>query len=421
MDQDDDGILWDVVEEHLDEAEFLWSQWERGLTAPNLTRAELAGGAEARLHAHLHGLVVAAPAVIERMLVPALHDYQRDRAAAASWAWLAIAGERAVAPLCEVLAAADPPELRGITRALGLFEGEVGGPVASLLHAGAPAVQAAALAVLAAQRRSPPVLAELAGQWFQGPAGPETAPQRAACVPFGVPAALLAGLAGELGDAGFDLALWTGLRCGFAAAREAVWRSPGRRSAALALGACGGDRGLKALLASLGDERGAAVWGLGFTGRRAAGDACAEWLGHAELGPLAAESLAAISGLDLVGEQMVVREVQEDLDDDEVPTAGLDDGLPRPDPERVRAWWLANRGRFEAHGRYFFGVPASTASVVAAFERAAMRRQPGLAFELAMRTRDRVCVDPRWFTGRQREGLARLVATEDDWSGDILN
>lgn len=422
MDRDDDGILWDVVEEHLDEAEFLWSAWERGLTAPNLTLTTLASGAEARLQAHVDGLVIAAPAVIDRLLAPALHDYQRERAAAAAWAWLAAEGDRAVLPLCEHLRTADPPESQGIARALGLHDGEVLGGVLPLLQSEKAAVQAAALTVFAGQGRTPgAVLAELVEGWFRGSADREATLRRSACVPLGVPAALLAGLAGELGEAGFDLALWTGLRRGFSAAREAVWRSPGRRSAALALGAGGGERGLRALLAGLAADPAAALWGLGFSGRRAAADACAEWLAHPELGPLAAESLAAISGLDLEGERMLVRVVIEEADDDdELPVTNLDEGLPRPDAERVRAWWSANRSRLDADGRYFFGARATGSSVAAACERASTRRLPGLALELALRTRERVNLDPRTFTRRQREVLVRAGSLQVDWTEEVL-
>lgn len=408
MDRLEDEILWDIVEEHLDEAEFLWASWERGLMAPHLTLAELTVGAEARLQAHIQGLAAAAPAVLERVLAPALHDYQRDRAAAAAWAWLVIEGDRAVGPLCEHLMRADPPECRGIARALGLFDGDIVGHVAPLLRAESSAVQAAALTIFAAHRRSPgPVLAELAEEWFHGPETANTSPQRLACVAFGVPRALQAGLMGELGDAGFESGLWTGLRCGFMEARDAAWRATQQRSATLVIGAIGGDRGLRALLAGLSDHPEAALWGLGFTGRRAAADACGEWLGHVKLGPLAAESLAAITGLDMDSEGMTVRPLRdEDEDDDDIPAVGIDDGLRRPDPERARAWWQANRGRFEPHQqRYFYGVPATAAGMTAALERASMRRRPGLTFELAMRTRGQVNIDPRWFTWRQREAM----------------
>ena len=98
----------------------------------------------------------------------------------------------------------------------------------------------------------------------------------------------------------------------------------------------------------------------------------------------------------------------------------VDDGLPYPDSERVRAWWSANRSRFEAECRYFFGVRAESGGVGSALERAAMRRQPGLAFELAMRTRGRVDIDPRWFTRRQRALHAQVVSVHVNWTTEVL-
>ncbi len=163
--QGDDAILWDIVEEHLDEAEFLWSTWERGLDAANLTAHELAAGPERRLAAHIDGLVLAAPAVVDRLLVPALRDYQRDRAAAAGWAWLCT-GERSALPrLCgEFLKQCDPPERRGIVRALSLWEQVETAHLEPALADPDPAVRAAALTILAAHGLSPgPALAELAG------------------------------------------------------------------------------------------------------------------------------------------------------------------------------------------------------------------------------------------------------------------
>jgi hypothetical protein len=129
VDRDDDGILWDVVEEHLDEAEFLWSAWERGLTAPNLTLTTWRAAPRRGCRRTSTGWWCAAPAVLERLLAPALHDYQRDRAAAAAWAWLAAEGDRAVPAAVRAPAAADPPECQGIARALGLHDGEVLGGV----------------------------------------------------------------------------------------------------------------------------------------------------------------------------------------------------------------------------------------------------------------------------------------------------
>ena len=417
MDQVDDGILWEVVEVHLDEAEFQWSMWERGLTAPSSTVTDVAG-VEARLDAHVQGLVLAAPAVVERLLAPALMDYQAHRAAAASWAWLAAEGDRALGPLCARLVEGDPPERRGIARALGLWDDDaVTSHVVPLLHHVEPEVQAAALEVLVDHGSAPrEVVAALVGA-----ASPAL---WRACIRAGVPAAIAMGLTGELGDDAFDLALWTGLQRRLGVAREAAWAAPERRSAAQVLGACGGERGLRVLLGALGDPRRcpAALWGLGFTGRREAADACARWLAHAELGSLAAEALAAISGLDLVAERMTFRRSDDDDDDDDDDVAPTeDDELTCPDPDRVGAWWQARRAQFDPHTRYLHGAPATAATLAPAFERASMRRRPGLAIELALRTRGAMWVDPRSFTARQRRALVGVSALRLDLTAAILD
>lgn len=51
-------ILWDVIEEHLDEATFLYTQFESLLDHPLLTRADVERSVTSRLIAHLDGLVL---------------------------------------------------------------------------------------------------------------------------------------------------------------------------------------------------------------------------------------------------------------------------------------------------------------------------------------------------------------------------
>ena len=63
-----DLILWDVIEEHFDEAEFLLEQWERALHSPGYTLTELGATLEQRPEAHLDGLLSAVRAVAEHLL-----------------------------------------------------------------------------------------------------------------------------------------------------------------------------------------------------------------------------------------------------------------------------------------------------------------------------------------------------------------
>ncbi len=74
---------WDVWEQHLDEASFLWSMRRRGLLAPNWRLRELARHEE-RLLAHLDGLVLAGEKVAEQLLHPALSTEDPGLVAAAA-------------------------------------------------------------------------------------------------------------------------------------------------------------------------------------------------------------------------------------------------------------------------------------------------------------------------------------------------
>jgi len=86
----DETILWDIVEEHLDEAEFLVELWASSRHSAVYTLAELDRGPELRLLAHVDGLVVNGPLALERVCWPVLEDPKAEppRIAAAALAML---------------------------------------------------------------------------------------------------------------------------------------------------------------------------------------------------------------------------------------------------------------------------------------------------------------------------------------------
>ena len=118
--RDRDLILWDVVEEHLDEAAFLWTQWERGLQSPLYKLHELRDRVEERMLAHLDGLVVGGEAVAQRLLYPALTEGLGGIAFAAAMALLLSGRPEAEEAVCSALATAAPPQREEIIRALCL-------------------------------------------------------------------------------------------------------------------------------------------------------------------------------------------------------------------------------------------------------------------------------------------------------------
>ncbi|MCX4240160.1 hypothetical protein [Paraliomyxa miuraensis] len=82
---DGDEIVWTIVEEHLDEAEFLVEQWRNARRSPLHTLSELAEGIEARLAAHVDGLSCNGPLALEQVVWPVIEDgAELDRVAAAA-------------------------------------------------------------------------------------------------------------------------------------------------------------------------------------------------------------------------------------------------------------------------------------------------------------------------------------------------
>ena len=79
-------VLWDVVEEHLDEASFLSEQWERALVSPDVILDGVADGPEERLLAHLDGLAIAGAKAGPRLLEPRFESEQPEEVFAAALA-----------------------------------------------------------------------------------------------------------------------------------------------------------------------------------------------------------------------------------------------------------------------------------------------------------------------------------------------
>ena len=92
---DETLILWDVIEEHLDEAEFLFEMWERAIVAPDYTWHDVERSFGDRLHAHLDAIVIAGEPAARRLLNPGLEDVEseKNRAAACALAFLEMPGE----------------------------------------------------------------------------------------------------------------------------------------------------------------------------------------------------------------------------------------------------------------------------------------------------------------------------------------
>jgi uncharacterized protein (TIGR02270 family) len=73
----------------------------------------------------------------------------------------------------------------------------------------------------------------------------------------------------------------------------------------------------------------------------------------------------------------------EDAADDDV-SMDPDDGLPWPDPERIRRWWSAEGARFAAATRYFMGETLSRANGLRVLREGAQRQRAAAAEHLCL-------------------------------------
>ncbi|QRK06478.1 TIGR02270 family protein [Archangium violaceum] len=409
---------WDIFEEHLDEASFLWSRRERCLVSP-LFDLDETGREEQRLLAHLEALAEGGRLITERLVEPALESDEPERIAAAAWVLLAERGDAAYEGLLMALEEGEEGRRRAIQRALELWEGPeraerlkplLTSPIAALrvlalqvsaFHAEAP--DARTLAPLLAHEDSRVRSAALRCARFL----PEAS--RAGLIP-----AALAAPAPAVRRAGIELGLLSGSRAAWVACRELAQVPSAERAWAwgvLAFG--GGDRELELVLRGLGEEnaRASALWALGFSGRLAAADACLEAMREAPVAALAAESFSAITGLRIEGRYAgappesdeALPPLEEDLETDLVPKPEED--LPVPAVDAIARWWQQARGQFDPRMRYLFGQPFSGDTLLLALERAAMRRRHVLALELALRTAGAVRLQTHGLVARQRGQL----------------
>lgn len=408
---------WEIHEEHLDEAAFRWSQWEKALDAPDYTLAEVAE-LEELVASHVDGLVLGGESVARRLLEPALVADEAERIVAAALALLN--GEEPSGPAA-VLAAlihAEPPALASLRRAL-----ELAAPpgiltdLPSLLKKedAIPELLVLVLETLGAHGR---LTAPLCTPFLTHPepqvaaaalraAGRVRLPldpgvlQRAlvSAEPMLRDSALVAGLLGNHRSA------WAACQ---AAARS---RAPGCRLPLLLLGMSGDEQDTKRLLDLLSDEtlQPDVLWALGFTGHVAAAEACLELMRQERVAALAGEAFSAITGLRIEERYATERREpeaeepipleQDELDADLVPKP--EDALPLPQADAVNDWWREARSRMNVRQRYLEGQPFTPQVLLDTLATAPMRRRHALALDLALRSRGALQVPTRAFVQRQ--------------------
>lgn len=378
-----DFILWDVIEEHLDEAEFLFERWNRALFRPAVDLNKLASNFEPRLFAHIDALLIGGIEVAQRVLLP------------------------------ELYAAKDP--FRVTVAALALLSNPQGSWIDEVTRAAQQAQGPAQSALVRALVLTDcaQLDSKLQNQFHESPDD----------------SVLLEILTGRGLDPGIPLrhCLESSDPQLVLVARKAVQRFGRRELYYLAEIGTTSDsaqeyRELKGQLESPGTIE-SALWRLGFCGTVEAGDLCASYLQSANLrlAKLAADSISWIGGLNLSDRQFQLssKDAAEpetssppDFRDDD-PGANLEldgvDDIPLPNAKAIAQWWRENRARLAGYRRCLLGQPFSVLAVKHALESGPLWRRHPLALELSVQTGGRDHISTDSFSARQIRQIAAMV------------
>lgn len=421
-------ILWDVVEEHLDEAEFLAEVWHVNLDSPAYLRDEFESGPQERLMAHVDGLVVGGDEVRTTLLEAALadEDTERWRAAAAALALLETPSSQVSAPLFGGLDERSEEVREGIVAALAMSSrADIDVRLTDALDKKGGLGHRTALATVGGRRGVNP------GNRVDDLLQSDDAAAKAAAV------SMLA-----FGDRRYlnwvehcladpDPALqWSAIRSGLIMGSGPAWQKVGTLGLAaepdpdamVLLATLADARIVERLCDRLSEEehRGAIVHALGYSGRRSAMEACLGLLADDAVGRLAGEAFASMTGLPL-DDDTYWDDVEDDDDgEDEDLDAELDedddddldlnpqDELRIPKPDAIARWWSDTRGRFNPKLRYVAGRLADQAAVAHALAVLPLRRHHAFTFELLVRSKGQVNVRSRALTSASETALKAL-------------
>jgi uncharacterized protein (TIGR02270 family) len=426
--------IWEIVEEHLGEAAFLYGMRHARLSAPHYNLDDIQRGPEARLLAHIDALVVAGSAARERLLSPVIQDAAAEPELVAAAALAILASERPhllLEPVIAALPRMQGPQLDALCAALTLAQIP---EVPRLLERQiakehSACVTAAMLRILAAYRVDP---GEALVRFLHSD-DPATV-QAALVVAAGVPRAdclalyerLLDSEVVETRDRALDAALTHGSSLAWAACLDHARQATDKDEHCLLLcGLLGSVREHAVLLHLLeaGKQTAAVLWCAGFAGRPHHVDAVVSLLGHPDQGisKLAGETFVAVTGYAPAKRSAVpanARDVsqqadetfpfdEEDLDAELVPSEV--DLLPSVDALGARAWWAEHRGRFAEGTRYLEGQPLSSATIQHALRNGSARRRQPWALGVAIVTGGQYVVSTQAFCHRQLAQLNELA------------
>jgi uncharacterized protein (TIGR02270 family) len=442
-DRTEDIVLWDIVEEHLDEAEFNIEQFERALDSPVLSLEHLASGSEHRLLAHVDGLRVGGLPVYERLLEPLLREADVERPVRTTVAALLAIDAGRFDDLRTTLGHENPRVRAAAVRGCAI----AGGPelerwvLEGILDGRKPAEQASLLEVAALGHAELPALLE----WLQSGealvAGAAARAVRRADARRHLPVteALLEDDDPDVREAALVAALaWSSPRATTACERLALDAGQSRRLPMALYALLGGPREHARLAEQLSrpTHRLDALFAVGYSGNADLLPLLLAQLesGHVLAAKVAAQAIATITGLDLRDDAFFAPAQvppdakklarpeddpearaslppleQDDLDGDVVPPP--EDTLRPPNAVAIRRFCEAASGRLEPNRRYLDGRVFARDVLIDSLRHAPLARRHMLAIGLGVGTEGAVWLDTRAPTRRQVAHIAAIRAT----------
>ncbi|NKE72410.1 TIGR02270 family protein [Candidatus Manganitrophus noduliformans] len=409
-------ILLDILEEHLEEADFLFQQRTNALADRAYDLDGLAE-LEERLLAHLDGLVLGGKEAWA-LLEPKLAGGALGEVFAAAFVALESGDPARIELLQKTFGGAEGPVLDGIRHALRHTSSpEIEKIVRPLLDNEKGAVRAAAIDVISFRRMSLETGLLQAGLREKDPLVASAAANavgrlRIAGLKYEVEAALESDAVPvrlEAIRAGLLLKSEKALsRC-----RKAVQeRGEEGGEAILLLGLLGHPEDGPRLVNALGEAALArnAVMSLGLLGRAAGIDALIQCAADPKLARLAGEAIRTMTGVDLEKENLVAPKAEADAKpeaEDEFED-GPDEGLPIPDPVKLEGWWRKSISRFDKKTRYRKGQPYSPQRLIELLHTGTLPERHHAALELALIDPSRPPFETQAFAARQRKETAGL-------------
>jgi len=418
------NVLWPVVDESFDEAEYLWRSWESSLDTHARNYREVWFWTEDRLGGALDGVLLGGHRSCEELLASGI---ERNDAigtfAVSAHVLAAMRSPLAWELLWPVLNAASGNSAHTLRRALEVLV--LPKQIASLeerLHGQGEAGLPWLVSLRTFRKESSPAaqIQQLAAS--HSPDDRRSAMAAARLLPTQVARKIIEPGLADIDARVVAAAVEAGLVHGFRSAWVRCLELGAAQTSAASffwMSCLGGERERRLLMSALAAPRtfDLALQALGFLGTKEAANLALHAMTNPAHARLAAEAFCAITGLNLATQNLAAPEPPtlneplafelDDMNADLVPK--LDDLLPLPDVDAVKRWWSQNEARFDDSTRYIGGQPLCPEALYQALAVGPMRRRHVLGFELAVRTGGLCDLQTRGFYTLQRQQLRGIA------------